>query len=136
MRFLCSLSLLFSLGLSAQVRLEVETLGVKTSEGYICVALYTEEEGFLKFDRVYRSGRAPARQGATRVVIDDLPSGEYALAVFHDRNGDEALNTNWLGIPREPLGFSRARMKAFGPPGFRECAIKVETDATIRITLE
>lgn len=136
MRFLWPLLLLFSLGLSAQVRLEVETLGVNTSEGFICVALYTEEEGFLKFDRVYRSERAPARQGVTRVVIDDLPSGEYALAVFHDKNSDDALNTNWLGIPKEPLGFSRARMKAFGPPGFRECAVLLDTDTTIRIPLE
>jgi uncharacterized protein (DUF2141 family) len=136
MKFLWSFFLLFSIGLSAQVRLEVETLGVSASEGFVCVALYTEEDGFLKFDRVYRSERAPARKGATRVVIEDLPEGEYALAVFHDKNSDEVLNTNWLGIPKEPLGFSRARMKAFGPPGFRECLVSVEGDTTIEITLE
>lgn len=109
--------------------------GVKTSEGRISVAIYNESENFLKFDRVFKADSVRARKGITYLSIDDLPEGEYALAIFHDENGNNKLDTNWLGIPKEAVGFSRASMKAFGPPSFRECALWIEADRQIRITL-
>ena len=128
--------LLLPFALCGQFRLEVEAVGVASSEGSILVALYTEEAGFLKFDQVYRSAGAPAVKGTTRILIEDLPQGDYALAIFHDENGNEELDANWLGIPREPLGFSQARMKTFGPPKFRECLVSLTKDTVIRIPWE
>ena len=68
--------------------------------------------------------------------MEDLPAGQYAIAIFHDKNGDEQLDTNWLGIPKEPLGFSNARMRTFGPPSFQECVVSLEKDAIIKVLLE
>jgi uncharacterized protein (DUF2141 family) len=124
------------LSLCGQHRLEVEARGVLASEGLIQVALYREEGSFLKFDRVFRNANAPAEKGATKVVFTDLPAGPYAIAIFHDENSNDELDTNWLGIPREPLGFSRARMKTFGPPSFRDCVIDLQRDVTVEISLE
>ena len=28
------------------------------------------------------------------------------MQVYHDRNANGKLDTNWLGIPKEPYGFS------------------------------
>ena len=100
------------------------------------VALYQEENDFLDIAQVFRSASAPAAEGVTKIVLQDLPAGEYAIAIFHDENGNEELDTNWLGIPREPLGFSRARMKTFGPPGFRECAVILQEHMMMEIYLE
>ena len=123
--------------LSAQTAtLEVKVLDVSSSEGDILIALYREEETFLKFEHVYRTQGAPAAEGMTRVVIADLPHGQYALAIFHDENGNEKLDTNFLGIPKEPLGFSNAKLKTFGPPGFKECVVDLQEDMVIQITLE
>ena len=127
---------LFPLALSAQYRLEVEALGVESSEGSVQVAIYREASGFLKMDHVYRNAGSKATQGMTRVVFEDLPEGEYALAVFHDENGNDELDTNWIGVPKEPFGFSKARMKTFGPPKFRECAITLRQDQVIQVALE
>ena len=115
--------------------LEVQVLDVSSSEGDILVALYTEEETFLKFEHVYRTQGAPATEGMTRVIIADLPLGEYALAIFHDENGNEELDTNLLGIPKEPLGFSNAKMKTFGPPSFEDCVFRFDSDQQIQIKL-
>ena len=136
MRFLWLLLFGLPVTLFGQYRLEVAVRGVKTSEGLIQVALYREEGSFLKFDQVFRNASAPAAEGTTVVVLEDLPAGEYAIAIFHDENGNEELDTNWLGIPREPLGFSRARMKTFGPPSFRDCLIRLQGDMTEEIPLE
>lgn len=119
--------------LGAQNRLSITVEGVKTSRGKISVAVYNKPEGFLKFDKVFKSDSSRAEKGTTQIDIDGLPGGEYALAIFHDENGNDELDTNWLGIPTESIGFSRARMKTFGPPSFRECVLRIDADSEIRV---
>ncbi len=120
----------------AQQTLKIDVQGVRNSEGTISYAVYTESEGFLKLENVYRSDSIKAVQGTTHLVIENLPKGDYALAVFHDENGNAILDTNWLGIPREDIGFSNARMKTFGPPSFEECTIPVHENSSIIVWLE
>ena len=116
MKIFCILFLIFPLFNWAQNTLSVNVSGVKTSDGKISVAVYDTSEGFLKFDKVYMGTSTLAQKGTTNVIIGDLPDGEYALAVFHDKNANDELDTNWLGIPKEAIGFSKGKMKTFGPP--------------------
>ncbi|OYY70681.1 MAG: hypothetical protein B7Y47_08920 [Sphingomonas sp. 28-63-12] len=52
-----------------------------------------------------------------KVHFDGLPYGSYAVAVIHDANGNNRLDT-LLGIPREGFGFSRNPIIRFGAPRF------------------
>lgn len=45
----------------------------------------------------------------------DLPAGEYLFSFYHDINNNGKLDTNFLGIPKEPFGFSN--YSGSGPPG-------------------
>ena len=65
----------------------------------------------------------PARNAAS-ISFDGLPPGEYALALFHDENGNKKLDT-FLGIPREGFGFSRNPAVVFGPPRFQQARFEV-----------
>lgn len=121
---------------NAQNSLFIEVQGVKNSEGTISYAVYNKSDGFLEFEKVYRSDSTQAIEGITHLVINDLPMGNYALAVFHDENNNKVLDTNWLGMPRENVGFSNARMKTFGPPSFKECTIPLASNSEITVTLE
>ena len=127
--------LLFPLFATAQLELSIYVEGVKTNSGYINVAVYNQADGFLQHDKVYKSGHTRAVKGVTHIFIDNLPEGEYALAVFHDENGNNELDTNWLGIPREAYGFSKGKVKLLGPPSFFECAMQISADSEIRIIL-
>lgn len=129
-----SLLLLPLLGLS-QNKLSIEVLGVPNSNGNINVALYDNSEGFLKSDKVFLSESVLATEGKTAVLLDNVPDGEYAVALYHDVNGNHELDTNWLGIPKEEVGFSNAKMKTFGPPNFTECSFKLEDNLHIRVNL-
>lgn len=135
MKRLSLLFLMFPLCLAAQNKLSIHIHGVKTSDGQINVAVYDKEEHFLRFDKVYRADSTRARQGVTSIDIEDLPPGEYALAIFHDENGNKQLDKNWLGIPKEAVGFSRTGMKRFGPPSYHECVLHIRTDEQIDISL-
>ncbi len=127
--------MLLPLSLFAQNTISVHVKNVDSTSGLVNVALYNSDETFLSFDRVLKTGSAPAHKGVVTLQIADLPIGEYALAVFHDENGNGKLDTNWLGIPKEKVAFSRAKMKAFGPPKYKECAFQVTSDYEISIDL-
>ncbi|TAJ83137.1 MAG: DUF2141 domain-containing protein [Gallionellaceae bacterium] len=63
-------------------------------------------------------------------VIQNVPAGEYAVAVFADMNGNGALDSNFVGIPNEPVGVSRDAKGRFGPPKFADAAFKVGDGVT------
>lgn len=119
----------------AQHQLSVKVQGVKTSNGTIKVAVYNKSDNFLKFDQVFKADSVKAQKGETNIYLEDLPEGEYALAIFHDENDNEKLDTNWLGVPKEDIGFSNARMKTFGPPHYKECSFRLLNSHEIQISL-
>ena len=60
-----------------------------------------------------------------RLQFPDLSLGSYAVKVFHDVDDNSILDTNWMGIPKEPYGFSNDAMGTFGPPSFEQASFKV-----------
>ena len=118
---------------AAQHQLEVHVHGLKKHQGHVRVALYDQEEYFLHFEHVFRAGSANAKAEIPKVVFDDLPQGTYAIALFHDANDNTKLDKNWLGIPKEKVAFSMAKMRAFGPPPFKDCAFEIKEDTALNI---
>lgn len=135
MRMLTVLFLLLSSSVFSQNQLSVDIHGVPKSVGKISVAVYDQEDAFLKFDKVFKFDSIAAKKGITHIAINDLPKGEYALAIFYDENSNDKLDTNWMGIPKEKVAFSNAKMKTFGPPKFKECAFDISKDTQIDISL-
>lgn len=119
----------------AQHNLSLKVGGVASNVGDICYAVYTNESSFLKFDQVFKSGSQKAVQGETNIQIMDLPEGSYAVAIFHDENGNQHLDTNMIGVPKEEIAFSKGKMKIFGPPKFNECAFTLNTNMEMIITM-
>ena len=119
----------------AQHNLNLTVNGVSSNKGNICVAIYKDQNSFLKFDRVYKIGSEQAKKGSTLVQINDIPKGSYAVAVFHDENGNRKLDTNMFGIPKEPIAFSKGKMKMFGPPKFDECRFQIASNKAITIQM-
>jgi uncharacterized protein (DUF2141 family) len=76
----------------------------------------------------------PATAGEVKAVFAGLPEGRYAIAVFHDTDGDEKLGTNLLGYPTEPFGFGNDAEVRFSRPAFSATAIAV-SDAPTRTAI-
>lgn len=60
------------------------------------------------------------------IKFDDLPTGDYAIALIHDENSNNKLDTAF-GIPLEGFGFSRNPVIRFGPPSFAAAEFPVAT---------
>lgn len=121
---------------NAQHTLTIEAEGIQSSDGYIGVALYNADTSFLKKGKTCGGAFEPTKEGTTTITITDLPEGTYAVSLFHDKNGNKELDTNFIGIPKEPVAFSKAKMKMFGPPSFKDCSFHLSEDTEITIPLD
>lgn len=71
------------------------------------------------------------------ITFADIPAGDHAIKAFHDVNDNGKLDTNWMGIPTEPYGFSNNAMGTFGPPSFQQASFGVKQGAnTVRFRMK
>lgn len=117
-------------------KLTIQVQEVKEPLGVLRIALYDREAHFLDFKSVFASKVVPATKGTTTVILDSLPAGTYAIALYQDQNNNGQMDKNWIGIPTEPLGFSKAKLRTFGPPKFKDCMFVLDGDMRIDIPLE
>ena len=131
-RAILSGALLLCAGAATAATVEVRVAGV-TAKGKVSVAV-CDRARFLK--QCAHSASAPAQAGETTVLVRGVPPGTWAVVAYQDENTNGELDTNLLGIPKEPYGFSRDARSKFGPPGFDDAAIEVgeaPTTATVRL---
>jgi uncharacterized protein (DUF2141 family) len=115
--------------------LAITISGLKNNEGMMQIGLYNERESFPHVDEQYRVFYFDLKEFSGIYVIKDLPKGEYAVAIFHDRNSDRICNTNFLGIPKEGFGFSKNIKPRFSVPTFSDCQIDLKSNMSITIKL-
>lgn len=97
---------------------------VRSNAGRVHVALCSQKS-FLKDDCALEAS-APAQKGTTSVTFANVPPGEWAAQVFQDENGNKKVDRNFLGIPKEGVGFSRDAKIVFSPPKWRDAVFSHE----------
>jgi uncharacterized protein (DUF2141 family) len=98
------------------------TIAVRNGDGQVLVAVFDSADTFAKEGKEVVGVSAAIAGGTARTVIAGLKPGRYAVAGFHDENGNGKLDTNLLGIPTEGYGFSRDARGTLGPPSFGAAA--------------
>ena len=102
--------------------------------GTVVALLYNSADAFGDLREPLQLKRIPAGDKES-ARFDGLAAGTYAVMVFHDENGNGELDQNFMGIPREPLGFSQ-RYWAKGPPQFSGAAFTVTEDERVPVDVE
>ena len=69
------------------------------------------------------------------VTFDALAPGTYALSAYHDANGNNRLDTNFLGIPTERTGASNNPRPAMRAPRFNEAKFDLAADEKKTLTI-
>lgn len=111
---------------------EIVVTGIKENSGTIVISIHDSAESFHKHIP-YRNVEQ-AVTGDKAVYHIRLKAGDYVFCVYHDVNDDEKLNTNAIGIPKEPFGFSNYDGK--GPPGnFKKHKVFIDGAAAVNIPL-
>jgi uncharacterized protein (DUF2141 family) len=93
-------------GTPSDTRLIVEVEGVRSGDGLMAVTLYPDDpQRFLAHHGSLKVVRVPAHAGATDVCLFLPTPGYYAVAVYHDANGNRHLDRSGF-IPQEGSGLS------------------------------
>lgn len=104
--------------------LTVEVSGIGRAKGDILVAIFDQKGQWLRQAKL--SQKTPAGKGSVNVVFENLPEGEYAVSAVHDLNSNGQLDSNAIGIPNEPYGFSNDAAGSFGPPSYDDAKISID----------
>ena len=97
-------------------KLIVKIAGIHNPEGNIRVAVRTDETNIAAAQVVAIDPKTLTAEA----VFDDLPEGNYGVAVIHDENKDGKLDFNDFGMPIEGYGHSNNPSKRQGAPEFSE----------------
>ncbi len=106
----------------------VTVKGIKSRDGTVRVAIFTGSKGFpSKDDSLLVRQVSKIKDNTVKVVFEDVPYGEYALAAHHDENGNGLLDTNFVGMPKEGYGVSKDAVKGrLGPPKYDDAKIRFD----------
>ena len=119
--------------------LEVKFNSINSSKGQICMNLFNGQTGFPdggKGSALKAAKCTPIVKGAAKFTFTNLPFGNYAIAAVHDTNGDTRMNSNFIGIPTEGIGFSNNTVVVTAAPSFGDSQFFLsgpKTDVAIKM---
>jgi len=132
--------ILWFMTIETGAELRVSLSNIRQVQGSVYVAVYDSEADFLSTETSKireRSIVAVSQTGTMEISFPNLPPGNYAISCFHDVNGNGKLDTNLVGIPNEPYGFSNNARPKFRAPTWAEAKFYLQnTGATQSIRLE
>ncbi|MCF4967803.1 DUF2141 domain-containing protein [Nostoc sp. CMAA1605] len=120
-------------------KLTVVVNGIRHQKGQICLRIYDSEKGFPLSDR------SEVQSGCTRITgksitkhFYGLKRGTYAIAVVDDQNGNQKLDSDFFGIPKEGFGISNNPKVSIqtGTPKFSKSSFTVTKNTTVNIDLK
>ena len=106
----------------------VNITNVKSNEGKIYVGLYDSKNSFLK--TTFRGQVLAIENNTCKTIFKDVPSGEYAISIYHDINSNAKLDKNFLGIPKEDYTCSNGAMGFMGPPKWNDAKFILENSTS------
>ncbi|MEM7146992.1 MAG: DUF2141 domain-containing protein [Verrucomicrobiota bacterium] len=115
----------------------VDVSGIKEVKGRVVVSFFSSEKDFLKIP-VKQVAVPVTKAGEVTVRCEGVPAGVYGVTVHQDFDGNNEIEKNALGIPKEPYGFGNNAKGRMGPPSFEKASITVksggELDTAVALT--
>jgi uncharacterized protein (DUF2141 family) len=107
-------------------QLEITVTNINQPDGTMFITIFKNPDNWLG-EEAFLDLRFPVTsEEDSKFVIPDIPPGTYAVSIFHDLNGNLDIDTNFIGIPKEPYGFS-GEVGKFGPPKFDKASFVLES---------
>ncbi len=111
----------------SQNSLKVEVTNLQSSIGQVSMELLNKNNEKVE-------GVTELLKGNSCIfTFHNLKEGTYAIRYFHDENSNKELDTGFLGIPKEGIGFSNDAYGKFGPKDFEEWLFDVKGNTQIKL---
>lgn len=117
------------------IYLEVE--GIERVEGNIGILVFSNKDGFPKSaEKAVLKLEVKVTSNRMKIELNNLPYGDYAFSIIHDINSNKEMDVNFIGIPKEPYGFSNNPSTFIGIPNFKEALVsftEIQRSTTIKL---
>ena len=98
---------------------EFKISNVRKNNGNVVVEIYNSKNTFLKTP--YRK-LVLTSNNDVQIASFKVPYGKYAITIYQDLNKNGKPDMNFIGIPKELIGFGN-NYKPFGEPKFESSSI-------------
>src|SRR5271166_5413761 len=129
---------IFNLSQAAAADLTITVDNLRSNQGQVLLCVFSAEssdrEAFPDCTKGHpvRQNKAAVADGKVVVTFKGLKDGVYAVAAVHDENGNNELDTNFLGIPTEGIGIS-TNPRLMGRPHFDEAQFEIKGKTAITV---
>ncbi|MBL8651077.1 MAG: DUF2141 domain-containing protein [Sphingopyxis sp.] len=116
--------------------IDVSITGLRNMKGQVLVCLTTNAKAFPDCSKDKASVKMAVKAtAAANFKIAAPASGTYAIAVVHDENSNNKMDTA-IFLPKEGFGFSRNPTITVGPPSFKSASFAVSGDTSQSIRMK
>lgn len=105
--------------------INVTVTGARNDDGVVRCGLFSSAAGFPKPENRVGEAVGKVSGGTATCSFKSVPSGTYAVAVFHAEHNEMQLQYGLFGKPKQGVGFSRNPSITFGQPSFNDAAFQV-----------
>lgn len=125
-------------GPASSTWIDVAVEGLRNGNGLMAITLYADNpRKFLVKKGSLYVGRVDAVAGTTTGCIFVPKPGVYAIAIYHDENGDGRFDRTGIGLPAEGYGFSNNPSTLAGLPAFKSVRLSIPRSGLVtRIRLK
>ena len=113
----------------------VQVTNLENVKGTLYIGWYNNADDFPINDKaIYRKEIDVNNLSEVTVAFENIPAGNYAIAVFLDEDDDYKLDKNLFGIPKEKYGFSNNVLPALRAATFKESVFTL-TDRSANVVI-
>ena len=112
------------------VELKIAPVRIKDG-GDLIISLYNDKDSWLKTDKAFNTKVLPVETDTVNVTLGDIPFGQYALSIIHDKNSNGKFDMRWFPFPKpkEGAGVSNNNRR-MGKPDYDKALFTVAKDTT------
>jgi uncharacterized protein (DUF2141 family) len=113
--------------------LRIHVDGLRNSTGVVGAVIFASPDGWPEnTDKSLHNWPTdiPAGKREAMAMWQNLPPGNYGVAVIHDENRNRKLDKNFLGIPKEGFGFANNPHVGLSAPAFSAAQIHMTCPVT------
>ncbi|WP_438422721.1 DUF2141 domain-containing protein [Aquimarina macrocephali] len=107
------------------VTITVTVPNITSSEGEVLFGLY-DENTFMKAAPI-KAEKSTIVDGIAKITFSNVPEGVFAISCFHDINGNNRMDFEPSGMPKEDYGTSNNNM-SYGPPLWNDAKFEVNSE--------
>ncbi|HYH15359.1 MAG TPA: DUF2141 domain-containing protein [Flavisolibacter sp.] len=129
--------LFFQQRVLAQSRIIADISNFENDKGLCRACLFNNASSFKgESGNPVQCVQVPIANKKSKVQFDDVPAGTYAVFLFHDTNGNNKMDKNFIGIPKEGYGASQNKLPFAAAPTFNDNRFNVNNGTTVKLSIK